>query len=1057
MTDPAGNVWSSTYDARRRVISNTDPDMGTSTTAYDAADRPYSVTDSRSTVFTSYDELSRITAVRPDSATAAPTKSYTYDTLPGALGLPVASTRHDASGDYVNRVTGYDIGYRPTGTATVIPANSMTTGISGTYSYSYTYTSTGKPLTATLPAKGGLAAEKVITRYNEDGLPESTSGASWYTADVTYSAYGEPMRTVSGPQPYRVWTTNFLHNNTGQLQRTVVDRETAKNRVSDTRYSYDYAGKITSVGHKMSDPTTGAATNDNQCFTYDAMGELVHAWTSNLANASGGAACQSPNGWSWGYRADGEATRGPVADAPDTVDDTANPDVALSDSLKNAGPVAGTVSGGTTGYWDSYTYDVIGNRTRLAIHDPADPAKDVTRTYGYGVSVAGNGTLPPIKIQPHALAYVSSTPSGSGSSYTYDSVGNTTLRDLATTTQRLTWTGENKLATMTDDGVTTKYVYDAAGNRLLENSPSGSVLYLGETELTTSAAGVITRATRSYSHAGAPTVLRSTTNGATTGHKLDVLISDHLGTANTVIGIASSQPVSRRAFKPYGEVRGTKTSWPNKRTYLGVGIDDPSGLTHIGAREYDQVAGRFISVDPVIDFADPLQMNGYAYSNNSPVSSSDPSGLFCDGCSAGGADTVWTADNGPGCTTEGCYDTDGKYLYDVYTPPNPQGSKPGTTVSITKDADGTVWIEKMRVPPAAELQALFPQFKTHDERLKQWAQSKCDDPDKQGSGFCQAAEGMGLVSYEQTTSQKIVTAIIVGVVSPDVEAWKGCFGEGKWSACGSAALDLPIGKLAKGFKVTYKVVDKVEDLCKVPNSFVPGTLVLMADGTSKPIEDVKVGDNVLTTDPETGKTGIKKVTAEIEGTGQKDLVRVTIDTDGKSGSKTAEIEATAGHPFWVPELGEWLDATDLIAGQMLSSNSGLRVRITAVERWSQSATVHNLTVDDLHTYYVLAGATPVLVHNAGGYTPPPSDKILQGFPDAKYVGKGSPKSGGGFRARWSMPDGRVLEWDSAHGTIEMWTNGKKNAKHLGEFDPNSGDQLPGNKGKPVPGRKLGGC
>ncbi|MFF3432025.1 colicin E3/pyocin S6 family cytotoxin [Streptomyces sp. NPDC002602] len=55
-----------------------------------------------------------------------------------------------------------------------------------------------------------------------------------------------------------------------------------------------------------------------------------------------------------------------------------------------------------------------------------------------------------------------------------------------------------------------------------------------------------------------------------------------------------------------------------------------------------------------------------------------------------------------------------------------------------------------------------------------------------------------------------------------------------------------------------------------------------------------------------------------------------------------------------------------------------------------------------------------------------------------------------------MPDGRILEWDSAHGTIEMWTNGKKNAKHVGEFDPNSGNQLPGNKGKPVPGRKLGG-
>lgn len=974
VTDPAGNVWSTTYDARRRVVSSVDPDTGTTSTTYDAADRPVTVTDTRSTVFTSYDELSRVTAVREGSATAAPTKSYTYDTLPGALGLAVSSTRHDASGDYINRITGYDIGYRPTGNTTVIPANSMTAGVSGTYAYSYTYTPTGKPLTATLPAKGGLAAEKVVSRYNEDGLPESTSGATWYTADVTYSPYSEPMRTVSGPQPYRVWTTNFLHNNTGQLQRTVVDRETASShRVSDARYSYDYAGKITSIGHKLTDGAT--ATNDNQCFTYDAMGQLVHAWTSNLANSSGGASCQAPGGWSWGYRSDGKAARGPVAEAADTVSDTTTPDTVYSDSLKNAGPVAGTVSGGTTGYWDSYSYDVIGNRTGLTIHSPADPTKDETRTYGYGIP--SPGPQPPVETKPHAMAYVSSTVSANGSTYKYDAAGNTNVRDLPNTTQSLTWTRENKLATMTADGVTTKYVYDAAGNRLLENSPSGSTLYLGETELTTSATGTITKATRSYSHTGAPTVLRTATNGATTGHKLDVMVSDHLGTANTVIGLAAGQPIARRAFKPYGEIRGTKTAWPNKRTYLGVGIDDASGLTHIGAREYDQAAGRFTSVDPVIDFASPLQMNGYTYSNNSPISSSDPSGLFCDGCSAGGADTVWTADHGPGCTTEGCYDQDGDYLYDVYTPPPPKEQKPAKNINITKDGDGVVWIQGMRVPTSAELMARFPSLKTEEERMRQWAQQKCYDTDAQAGSFCQAAEGMGLVSYEQSASQKFVTAIIVGVVSPDVEAWKGCFSGGEAAACGSAALDLPFGKIAKGFKVTFNVVKKFDNLkgskgadeglealisCST-HSFLPGTLVLMGDGTSKPIEEIKAGDEVLSTDPETGKSTVETVKAPLVDRDEKHLVRVTIDSDGTSGTETAQITATDGHPFWVPSLGEWLDATNLIAGQSLSNGTGT-VRIVAVNRYTERATVHNLTVTGPHTYYVVADGTAVLVHNS---------------------------------------------------------------------------------------------
>jgi len=54
---------------------------------------------------------------------------------------------------------------------------------------------------------------------------------------------------------------------------------------------------------------------------------------------------------------------------------------------------------------------------------------------------------------------------------------------------------------------------------------------------------------------------------------------------------------------------------------------DQSGLTHLSAREYDPTLGRFISVDPIMDLADPQQWNAYAYSNNNPTNFSDPSGL----------------------------------------------------------------------------------------------------------------------------------------------------------------------------------------------------------------------------------------------------------------------------------------------------------------------------------------------------------------------------------------------------------------------------------------------
>src|SRR5690606_27755534 len=72
---------------------------------------------------------------------------------------------------------------------------------------------------------------------------------------------------------------------------------------------------------------------------------------------------------------------------------------------------------------------------------------------------------------------------------------------------------------------------------------------------------------------------------------------------------------------------------------------------------------------------------------------------------------------------------------------------------------------------------------------------------------------------------------------------------------------------------------KAADGC---NSFAPGTLVLLADGTRKAIEDVEVGDEVLAADEETGEpTEGRPVTALIRGEGDKLLVTLTVtDADG---------------------------------------------------------------------------------------------------------------------------------------------------------------------------------
>ncbi|MGC4896185.1 polymorphic toxin-type HINT domain-containing protein [Micromonospora sp. DT31] len=152
--------------------------------------------------------------------------------------------------------------------------------------------------------------------------------------------------------------------------------------------------------------------------------------------------------------------------------------------------------------------------------------------------------------------------------------------------------------------------------------------------------------------------------------------------------------------------------------------------------------------------------------------------------------------------------------------------------------------------------------------------------------------------------------------------------------------------------------------CKT-NSFVPGTMVLMADGSTKAIEDLQLGDQVRATDVESSAGQGRTVTNVRSHAGVKKLITFTVDVDGKDGSKTASITSTDAHLVWLPDVGMWAKAEQLKAGMWLQTAAGTWVQVTAVKRSTHQERVHNLTVNGVHTYYVLAGTTPVLVHNCG--------------------------------------------------------------------------------------------
>jgi len=500
--------------------------------------------------------------------------------------------------------------------------------------------------------------------------------------------------------------------------------------------------------------------------------------------------------------------------------------------------------------------------------------------------------------------------------------------------QKLAWDVQGNLAAVTpyvagalDETNKTSYVYGPDGSRLLRKEKGAVTLYLGTQEIRLDTTKNTLAGTRYYSHNGSQIAVR-TAAGVTW------LVGGQNGTAELSIKAADSAITQRRTL-PFGEVRGTKPAagaWPGDKSFVG-GTADATGLIQLGARAYDPATGRFVSVDPLLDVSDPQHLNAYAYGRNNPLVFPDPTGLFWG--------ESWISPVGHG-------------VLDV------AGLVPG--FGEPADLINGLWYtaEGNYIDAGLSFASAIPiaGYGASAAKGARYVNKAVDAVDTATDTVKAADKTKDAV----TTAEKVTPPVTpkpkpAPKPAPPAKAkdaptakkgdsgGKKNDGAAKKSDNGGGDTDAPAGGSG----------------CKTSNSFTPGTPVLMADGTTKPIEDIDLGDKVLATDPETDETRAKTVTTEITGQGTKHLVKVTIDTDADRGTATATVTATDGHPFWVPELDKWADAKDLKPGQWLKTGSGTLVRITAVKHRTEERTVHNLTVADIHTYYVVAGATPILI------------------------------------------------------------------------------------------------
>jgi RHS repeat-associated protein len=578
---------------------------------------------------------------------------------------------------------------------------------------------------------------------------------------------------------------------------------------------------------------------------------------------------------------------------------------------------------GPAPYWQSFTYDSTGNRRTDTQHASMG---NTLRTYAYpptGHKVQSVQTQGPAAWRLDEFGY--------------DAAGNTTQRKVASGNQTLDWDIEGRLGKVTEAGKATSFIYDANGSRLLRKDPTGVTLYLGAQEVRLDSASGSVKTTRYYSVSGIGTVAMRTADG------LIWLTGDHQGTAQIAIN-AQTMAVTQRRQTPFGAPRGQGVQFPGEKGFVGGTIDPSIGLTTLGARQYDTATGRFISVDPILNPGDPQSLNAYAYANNSPITFSDPTGLACSGPDGVGCKIdhqVQSLCGGPACDSA-----------------KGVASAPCKGCVLTQDKYGQKYLNNIKIPaggPSFEKWDAALHIVAENSDIGRWvnadngelldpnetinlAQNTCEYLIRQNAG-CSSDYEQQLVSQQW-----------------EYFMWGNDTG-------GSMAMAALGGK----FRISGKGSKAIEARqC----SFLPGTQVLMADGTYKPIDQLQAGDMVLSTDPETGRTEPETVLAPLSSEGVKTMVEITIDTDGATGDQTGKLIATDNHPFWSSDLHTWVPADQLKAGSLLQTSAGTKVQVTAIRTWTAIQTVHNLSVDAFHTYYVVSGSVTILVHNTGcGFDP----------------------------------------------------------------------------------------
>ncbi len=303
----------------------------------------------------------------------------------------------------------------------------------------------------------------------------------------------------------------------------------------------------------------------------------------------------------------------------------------LQSSTRTGLPLVGTVN-------IEYRYDALGNLMRKS---------DFSDSYSYGGT--GHSCTGSSPAGPNAVT--AALTAGGGINYGYDASGNLICDSAGSLTD---YDPYNQPSQIIKDGGWSTFAYSSDGQRYRQGGDR-DILYIDK---------LYERHNQSKHQYYIGDYAVITDEG--TGRQTNYLHTDRLGSIVAISNeLSQINTDEQRGYDPFGKPRegNWSDSDPNDGSngdlngyeqttwgYTGHEHLNGTNLIHMNGRVYDYNLGRFMSVDPVIQFANNSQsFNGYSYIMNNPMSGTDPSGYMAEtgcgssnsgGCGASGADTA---------------------------------------------------------------------------------------------------------------------------------------------------------------------------------------------------------------------------------------------------------------------------------------------------------------------------------------------------------------------------------------------------------------------------------